>query len=89
MKENIINKLKELLKYKTIQGEIKEFQKLFNYIKQTTKETLYIKEYTFNDYDFFQKYEYTEQGNKITMNWVTKYYDDNTTKSELKICDSN
>lgn len=50
MKENIINKLKELLKYKTIQGEIKEFQKLFNYIKQTTKETLYIKEYTFNDH---------------------------------------
>lgn len=47
------------------------------------------KEYTFNDYDFFQRYEYTEQGNKITMNWVTKYYDDNTTKSELKICDSD
>lgn len=47
------------------------------------------KEYIFDDYDFFQKYEYAEQGNKITMNWVTKYYDNDTTKSELKISDSN
>ena len=49
MKENIINKLKELLKYKTIKEEKEEFNKLFNYIKETTKEHLYIKEYIFND----------------------------------------
>ena len=49
MKENIINKLKELLKYKTIQEEKEEFNKLFNYIKKTTKESLIIKEYTFNN----------------------------------------
>lgn len=49
MKENIINKLKELLKYKTIKEEKEEFNKLFNYIKQTTKKSLIIKEYEFND----------------------------------------
>ncbi len=49
MKENIINKLKELLKYKTIKDNKKEFNKLFNYIKKTTKETLIIKEYEFNE----------------------------------------
>ena len=49
MKENIINKLKELLKYKTIKEEKEEFNKLFEYIKQTTKDTLHIKEYTFKD----------------------------------------
>ena len=47
MKENIINKLKELLKYKTIKEEKEEFNKLFKYIKQATKDTLHIKEYTF------------------------------------------
>lgn len=49
MKENIINKLKELLKYKTIKEEKEEFNKLFKYIKQATKDTLHIKEYTFKD----------------------------------------
>lgn len=49
MKENIINKLKGLLKYKTIKEEKKEFDKLFDYIKQTTKNSLNIKEYIFND----------------------------------------
>ena len=49
MKDNIINKLKELLKYKTIQEEKEEFNKIFNYIKQTTKESLILKEYTFNN----------------------------------------
>ena len=49
MKEHIINKLKELLKYKTIQEEKEEFNKLFEYIKQTTKESLHIKEYIFNN----------------------------------------
>jgi acetylornithine deacetylase/succinyl-diaminopimelate desuccinylase-like protein len=49
MKENIINKLKELLKYKTIKDNKEEFDKLFTYIKKTTKEDLVIKEYKFNE----------------------------------------
>lgn len=49
MKDNIINKLKELLKYKTIKEEKEEFNKLFDYIKQTIKKSLIIKEYEFND----------------------------------------
>ena len=44
MKEKIINKLKELLKYKTIHQEQEEINKIFNYIKQTTKDSLNIKE---------------------------------------------
>ena len=49
MKTKIINKLKELLKYKTIKGNQEEFNKIFEYIKLTTKESLTIKEYIFNN----------------------------------------
>ena len=49
MKENIINKLKELLKYITIEQNIEEFTKIFEYIKKTTNPKLTIKEYTFNN----------------------------------------
>lgn len=49
MKENIINKLKELLKYITIEQNTEEFTKLFEYIKKTTNKKLSIKEYTFNN----------------------------------------
>lgn len=49
MKENIINKLKELLKYITIEQNTEEFTKLFEYIKKTTNKKLNIKEYTFNN----------------------------------------
>ena len=49
MKENIINKLKELLKYKTIKDNKEEFDKLFKYIKKITKKNLIIKEYVFNE----------------------------------------
>ena len=49
MKENILNKLKELLKFKTIKAEKEEFEKIFNYIKQTTNKSLIIKEYIFNE----------------------------------------
>lgn len=49
MKENIINKLKELLKYKTIEQNPEEFTKIFEYIKQTTSPKLNIQEYTFNN----------------------------------------
>ena len=49
MKTKIINKLKELLKYKTIKGNQEEFNKIFKYIKLTTKESLTIKEYIFNN----------------------------------------
>lgn len=49
MKEDIINKLKELLKYKTIKDNKEEFNKLFEYIKKTTNNNLTIKEYVFNE----------------------------------------
>ena len=49
MKENIINKLKELLNYITIEQNTEEFTKIFEYIKKTTNPKLTIKEYTFNN----------------------------------------
>lgn len=49
MKTKIINKLKELLKYITIENNKEEFTKIFNYIKETTNKKLNIKEYTFNN----------------------------------------
>lgn len=49
MKENITNKLKELLKYITIEPNTEEFTKIFEYIKQTTNKKLNIQEYTFNN----------------------------------------
>ena len=47
MKEEIINTLKELLKFKTQKEKKQEFDKLFNYIKEKYKD-LYISEYEFN-----------------------------------------
>ena len=49
MKENIINKLKELLNYITIEQNTEEFTKIFEYIKKKTNPKLTIKEYTFNN----------------------------------------
>ena len=46
------------------------------------------KEYTFDNKAFYERHEYDETGRKIIMLWVTKYYDNDTTKSELKISDS-
>lgn len=47
MKEEIINLLKELLKFKTIQGEEKEFDKIFNFIKSYINKNLFYTEYNF------------------------------------------
>lgn len=49
MKDEIINTLKDLLNFKTIAGEKKEFTKIFNYIKNNINKNLYYKEYNFND----------------------------------------
>lgn len=48
MKEEIIKTLKDLLKYKTYKENIKEFDKLFNYIKKKYSNT-YIEEYVFDN----------------------------------------
>lgn len=47
------------------------------------------KKYHFDNKAFFEAHEYDIRGQKIIMLWVTEYYDNDTTKSELKICDSN
>lgn len=49
MKNNIINTLKELLNYITIEQNTKEFTKIFKYIKNKTNPKLNIEEYTFNN----------------------------------------
>lgn len=49
MKDEIINTLKDLLNFKTIAGEKKEFTKIFNYIKNNINKNLYYKEYNFNN----------------------------------------
>ena len=46
--QEIINITKELLKYKTINGNKSEFEKIFNYIKSIYNNG-FIKEYTFNN----------------------------------------
>ena len=48
MKKEIIDILKELLKYKTIKGNNKDFEEIFNYIKRFIKKDLFYKDYTFN-----------------------------------------
>lgn len=49
IKENILEKLKSLMSFITIDGNNEEFYKLFNYIKEITPKHLNIKEYEFNN----------------------------------------
>ena len=49
IKQNIIEKLKKLMSFITIDGNDEEFTKLFNYIKEITPKHLNIKEYEFNN----------------------------------------
>lgn len=46
------------------------------------------KQYHFDNKAFFEAHEYDIRGQKFIMLWVTKYYDNDTTRSELKISDS-
>lgn len=48
IKENIIEKLKKLMSYTTVDGNNNEFDKLFDYIKITMPKHLIFKEYEFN-----------------------------------------
>ena len=48
IKENIIEKLKKLMSYTTVDGNNNEFDKLFDYIKITMPKHLNFKEYEFN-----------------------------------------
>ena len=50
MKEKILDTLKELLKYKTYDGNVSEFENIFKYIKSKVNKDLFIKEYVFNGY---------------------------------------
>ena len=50
MKKKILDNLKELLKYKTYDGNVSEFEKIFKYIKSKVNKDLFIKEYEFNSY---------------------------------------
>lgn len=49
MKNEIINLLKELLKFKTIKGEKEEFKNIFKFIKENINKNLIYEEYSFND----------------------------------------
>ena len=50
MKDKILDTLKELLKYKTYDGNVSEFENIFKYIKSKVNKDLFIKEYVFNGY---------------------------------------
>lgn len=49
MKKEIIDILKELMKYKTVNGSLQEFEGIFEYIKSYMNNGLYYKEYVFNE----------------------------------------
>lgn len=49
--QEIIDILKKLLSFKTIEGNDKEFKELFNYIKSIMPKSLFINEYTFNNHE--------------------------------------
>lgn len=48
MKNEIINLLKELLKFKTVKGERQEFKNIFKFIKNYLNDELFYTEYNFN-----------------------------------------